>query len=311
MMFFFIRFLLPLFLFSFTSLTMAASTCQKAKVAVQVLGSGGPELDDQRASSSYIVWRGGQAKVLVDIGGGASLRFEESGAKIEDLAAIAFTHLHVDHSADFPALVKAAFFSRRQQDLPLYGPEGNELLPSMTQFVQTLFGRKGAWPYLSDFLPKVSGGSFKLKPTTVAKDKKNIQVVYDKDGITLSAISTHHGPLPALAWRVDVGDKSISFSGDMNNDYHTLTHLAQNSDVLIAHNAVPESATGVARRLHMPPSVIGQISKDANIKQLVLSHRMKRTLGAKNATATMQEIRKNYQGKASFANDLNCFVVAP
>jgi len=58
-----------------------AQTCGEEGVAVQVLGSGGPELQDKRASSSYLIWQEGQARVLVDAGGGSALRFGESGGK--------------------------------------------------------------------------------------------------------------------------------------------------------------------------------------------------------------------------------------
>ncbi len=84
--------------------------------AVQVLGSGGPELADKRASSSYLVWIGGKPRVLVDIGGGAALRFGESGATVSDLDVILLTHLHVDHTADLPALINASFFGEPQHD---------------------------------------------------------------------------------------------------------------------------------------------------------------------------------------------------
>ena len=60
----------------------AAQSCGSQGVAVQVLGSGGPELQDKRASSSYLVWENGQARVLVDAGGGSALRFgERAGPK--------------------------------------------------------------------------------------------------------------------------------------------------------------------------------------------------------------------------------------
>jgi ribonuclease BN (tRNA processing enzyme) len=68
---------------------------------------------------------------------------------------------------------------------------------------------------------------------------------------------------------------------------------------------VPEGATGVERRLHMPPSVIGEIAEKAHVKNLVLSHRMLRTLGKE--TQTLAEIRKSYAGPLEFANDLDCF----
>ena len=78
-----------------------AQTCGGQGVAVQVLGSGGPELQDKRASSSYLVWQDGQARVLVDAGGGSALRFGESGANMSQLDVILFTHFHVDQKELF------------------------------------------------------------------------------------------------------------------------------------------------------------------------------------------------------------------
>jgi ribonuclease BN (tRNA processing enzyme) len=55
----------------------------------------------------------------------------------------------------------------------------------------------------------------------------------------------------------------------------------------------------------MPPSVIGHIAQAAKVKQLVLSHRMLRTLGKEDET--LGAIRKSYNGPAAFADDLSCF----
>jgi phosphoribosyl 1,2-cyclic phosphodiesterase len=86
-------------LLGFTFLPSAsAQSCGAQGVAVQVLGSGGPELQDKRASSSYLVWENGQARVLVDAGGGSALRFGESGAQMSQLDVLLFSHFHVDHS---------------------------------------------------------------------------------------------------------------------------------------------------------------------------------------------------------------------
>src|ERR1700746_2102805 len=72
----------------------AAQSCGPQGVAVQVLGSGGPELQDKRASSSYLVWQDGRARVIVDAGGGSALRFGESGAQMSPLELLLFTHFH-------------------------------------------------------------------------------------------------------------------------------------------------------------------------------------------------------------------------
>jgi ribonuclease BN (tRNA processing enzyme) len=125
--------------------------------------------------------------------------------------------------------------------------------------------------------------------------------------MALYAVTVIHGQVPALAWRIEIGGKRIVFSGDTNGEGEGLTQLASNADLFVAHNAVPEGATGVERRLHMPPSVIGATAANAHVKQLVLSHRRLRTLGKENETET--EIKRRYSGPIQFANDLDCFPI--
>ena len=292
---------------SISGASLARSDCGANGVALQVLGSGGPEImQDRRASSSYLVWLNGKARLLVDAGGGSALNFGRSSAAFEDLDAIVFTHFHVDHSADLPVFVKASWFGDRTRGLPLFGPTGNRLMPSMRGFVTALFDDKqGAFRYLSDFIDSSPTNAYKLEAQDITATGKSLWSGFHNAHLRLSAIPVHHGPVPALAWRVDLADRSITFSGDMNGDNHTLVKLAVGSDLLVAHNAIPEGATGVARQLHMPPSVIGRIAAGARVKQLVLSHRMQRTLGRE--TQTRHIIQQNYRGPIEFANDLDCF----
>jgi ribonuclease BN (tRNA processing enzyme) len=282
-------------------------SCGSQGIAVQVLGSGGPELPDKRASSSYLVWEDGQARALIDAGGGSALRFGESGATMSQLDVILFSHLHVDHSGDFPVLVKSSWFEDRKRPLPIYGPPGNEYFPSTREFVYDFFGdKRGAYRYLSELLVAGEDGSYKLQPHNVAAGSMPV-AVFSNGALTVSTVRVIHGGVPALAWRVELHGKRIVFSGDTNGDGEGLVRLANNADLFVAHNAVPEGATGVERRLHMPPSVIGQIAENAHVKNLVLSHRMLRTLGKESQTEA--EIRKHYSGPLTFANDLNCFPV--
>jgi ribonuclease BN (tRNA processing enzyme) len=288
------------FYFLFSILLLAQSN-----VALQVLGSGGPEMGDKRASSAYILWIDGKSKILIDFGGGASLRFEEVGAKIEDLKVILLTHLHIDHTADLPALMKGSFFTRASGDLHLYGPKGNTFMPHTQSFVQRLFEKDaGAWEYLGDHLD--GEADLQLKAHNI-KETYKPKVIYTQGEIKISAISVHHGPIPAIAYRVDIGSKSITFSGDMNGDFHTLETLAYKSDILVAHNAVPKGAKGVAAKLHMTPNIIGQIAQKTAPKLLILSHRMRRTLGKEKETT--REIKRYYQGKIRFANDKSFYKV--
>ncbi len=295
---------------------VAARNCGDDDVAVQILGSGGPELQTKRASSSYLIWIDGKARVLVDAGGGSALRFGESGAQMTDLDVVLLTHLHVDHSADLPALIKSSWFEDRRRPLPLYGPGGNRLMPSTVAFVRTLFdGTRGAYRYLGEFISPLDKNSYKLEPHDVREPPPRLGAprrkeplilpVFRNDRLNVQAIAVAHGPLPTLAFRVETGGKAVVFSGDTNGDGANLPALAAGADLLVAHNAVPEGATGVERALHMPPSVIGEIARGARVKQLVLSHRMLRTLGREEET--LAAIRKRYAGPVEFADDLGCY----
>ena len=240
-----------------------------------MLGSGGPELQDKRASTSYLIWRDGVPRVLVDSGGGSALRFGESGATMSDLDVILLTHLHIDHTADLAALVKSSFFEERQRPLPLFGPEGNPNFPSTTRFIQSLFGTpNGAYRYLNDFVTPGAAGAYLLESHNVEPGPHEVRKIHDSGG---------------------------------NNG--NLEQIARNADLFVAHNAVPEGATGVERSLHMPPGVIGKIASTAAVKQLVLSHRMLRTLG--HEAGSLEAIRSSYGGAVHFADDLQCFPVRP
>jgi ribonuclease BN (tRNA processing enzyme) len=288
---------------------VSAQSCGSTGIAVQVLGSGGPEMADKRASTSYLIWQDGKARVIVDAGGGSALRFGESEAKMSDIDVFLFSHFHVDHSGDFPALVFSSWFGNRTRPLPVYGPSGNQYMPSTTEFVHDLFSDpNGAWRYLSEMVEPNPQGTYELQPHNVAPSSTPVLVFRNSD-MSAYAVSVVHGVFPALAWRVEIGGKRIVFSGDTNGEGEGLTQLATNADLFVAHNAVPENATGLERRLHMPPSVIGATAANAHVKQLVLSHRMLRTLGKEEKDATSTEIRRRFSGPVAFANDLDCFPV--
>lgn len=282
--------------------------CDARGTVLQVLGSGGPELQDQRASSSYLLWSNGTPTVLVDAGGGSALRFGQSGASVSSLEIILLTHLHVDHTADLPALVKSSFFENRAAPLPLYGPAGNDSFPSTTRFVKTLFGAPdGAYRYLAGFVSDAASGTYRIEAHDLRLRIGEIRRIHEAHGVRAFAVAVAHGGVPAIAYRVEIGATRVAFSGDTNGDGDNLERLAKDADVLVAHNAVREGATGVERALHMPPSVIGRIARDAGVQRLVLSHRMLRTLGHEAETEAI--IRRSFAGPVVFADDLDCFAV--
>ena len=98
-----------------------AQSCTGNPVAVQVLGSGAPGFVKDRANTSYLLWVGSQAKILVDAGGGAYVRFGQAQAKFSDLSMILVSHLHPDHSSDLPGVLWSGRNTRNDM-LPIAGP---------------------------------------------------------------------------------------------------------------------------------------------------------------------------------------------
>jgi len=278
------------FLLLFLSLSLLASD-----ISVQVLGSGGPE-GGERASSSYLIKKDGKAIVLVDFGGGAFLRFGQAKAKLEDLQAVLITHLHIDHVVDLPALMKAGYFSDRESPLALLGPGGNEYFPGFDQYLQTQFGSKGSYRYMSDIL-STDSESFSILAYEI-KSKKTLQI---KD-LTVTSIPVNHGIVPALAYRVDIDGKSIVLSGDTTAQGTHLEEISKDADILVAHHAVSQEACIGATMLHMTPRRIAQIVSTSKPKTLLLSHRMKRTFGSEEQSTRI--IQSNYAGKIIWAEDL-------
>lgn len=275
-------------------LLLTLTTLFGAKIEFEVLGSGGPEIDG-RASTSYLLWVDDEAKLIVDMGSGSMLRFEQSHARLESLEAVVLTHMHIDHSVDLASFMKAGYFSSRRESLDVIGPEGNRYFPSMKEFVERLFGSDGAYEYMQDILEDDSD-SFTLKAIDI--EKKTTRVYKD---FTLTMTPVHHGNVPAIAVRIDVDGKSILISGDTNNKNHSLEKLAYEVDLFVAHHAIPKFAKGYATQLHMKPTEIANIAQKSHVKSVLLTHRMKRTLG--NEKETLEIIGKIYKGKVSFAED--------
>lgn len=276
---------------------------------VVILGSGGPELSDKRASVSYLVREGGKARFLIDMGTGAALNFKRADARIEDLYALLLTHFHVDHVNDLPAFVMASFFSSRQHDLPIYGPSGDHGIPALPDFLQRQFGSEGAYPYLADFLN--GDAAFALRPTVASTDWQQPHLFQAQvQGFTVQAIAVHHGRMPALGWRIAKNGCAVTISGDTNNQGHTLDMLARPGDLFIAHNAVPESSQDeVALQLHMRPSEIGRIAARTGSRAVVLTHFMRRTEQA--GAETSAAIRRHYSGPLFFAQDMDQHPLLP
>jgi ribonuclease BN (tRNA processing enzyme) len=278
----------------------SAQTCAGNPVAVQILGSGGPAFNRERASAGYLLWVGAQAKMVVDLGGGTFARFAQSQAKPTDLALVAISHLHPDHTSDLPAFLWATR-NNRQEALPIVGPTGNNAAPSFPAFVSRLFDEKtGAFQVLGSVLGATQGGApaMRLEVGVVDVKKEQPSTVFDRDGMTVTALGIPHGPMPALAYRVQTRDLSVVFSTDQTGTNPKFVDFARGANVLIMHLAI---AAGATSPLHAAPAVVGRIAHDAGVGRLIVSH-----IGQYNLDAAIAELKTAYAGPLTIGADLQC-----
>lgn len=310
---------------------LGADTCPaSAGVSVQVLGSGGPVADDGRASSAYLVWVDGRARALVDIGGGAMLRFAEAGADFRDLDAVLLTHLHADHSAGLPALLKSGYFAGRERSLVLAGPSAGGPFPSVEDFLAALLQPgSGAFAYLSGYLDGTGGLPYlRVAIVEIEDDEDDGDDEDSEDGaagaddeedldisrialrdspLRIEAAGGSHGPVPAVFYRVQAGGKVIVFAGDHDGRGGVLADFAEDADVLVAHMPIPEDAGTGIRALHATPSRVGELAREAAVGQLVLSHFMAGSLA--DLEAGVDAVRARYDGPVLAAEDLSCLTL--
>jgi ribonuclease BN (tRNA processing enzyme) len=291
------------------NIVFASAECP-GHVSVEVLGSGGPLADDERASTGYLVWIDAKARLLIDAGGGTFLRFAESGAQVSDLKGILISHFHADHVSDLPSILKSGSFERGATRVTVIGPSRSDKFPGLNEFLGLLFDPdSGAFRYLSDY----AGGP--ENPGALEPIEVNVASVTSTSfdlggGITVSAIPVIHGEVPALAFLVTIDGKTTVFAGDQSefSEYFEESLAGTEPDLLIAHHAIREGA-GQPRGLHRDPYSIGELAARMKAGRLVLSHNMKRALD--DLSHGLPAIREGYDGPVNVASDHGCFIVSP
>jgi len=286
-----------------------AQSCSGGSATVQILGSGGPALSPERASASYLLWIGGQARMLVDMGGGAYLRFGQSGAKTSDLALVAISHLHPDHVSDLPALLWLSH-TVRTEPLPIVGPSagkgaagptGNDVAPDFQTFLSRLFDEKsGAFQVLGGALGG-KGNGVRLNVSTVDVLKAEPTTVFEGQGLKVTALGIPHANMPTLAYRVETPAGSVVFSSDQNGTDPKFVDFARDADTLIMHMQVP---AGTANNpLHAAPAVVGRLAQNARVRRLIVSHI---GLAGPVLEAAIADLKAAYTGPLTVGADLQC-----
>ncbi|WP_374547441.1 MBL fold metallo-hydrolase [Rhodoblastus sp.] len=301
----------PFLVFASSNSIRAQASAQNASapaLELVTLGSGGPGALG-RAGSSHLILIHGEPRILVDAGPGSFVRLGESKLSLDKIDIVLLTHLNADHVSELPGIIKArAVALHRPIRFRVFGPEGSgkqgqiTYFPSTRRFMDLMFGPEGAFAYLPDFAGRITFETVDLPARTGAQDKP--QVIFDEQGLTIRAISGHHGDAPAVAYRIDYGGKQIVFSGDMDEKgLDNLRKIASGASLLVFNSAVldPPKAPPILYSFHSPPGAIGRVAAEAKVSAVLLAHLSPAT--EQNRQEVEDSIHASYSGPVRFAED--------
>lgn len=255
---------------------------------VALCGSGSPLPDPTRAGPCSAVIIDGKM-FIVDIGGGAVRNLGLMGLNPGATEALLLTHFHSDHIDGMGELMLQRWAGGgRDAPLPVIAPEGVEVIvdglnAAYAADVQYRIAHHGE----ATMSPTGAGG---VAEPFVAPQGQEQTIVYDQEGIRITAFPVHHEPIsPAVGYRFDYKGRSVVFSGDTVksaaveeacNGCDLLVHEVLNAEMVGTMEAGFEKA-GRPRLVkimsdipdyHTSPVEAAETAKAARAKMLIFSH---------------------------------------
>ena len=288
---------------------------------VTLLGTGAALIDPDRRHTSLTI-QVGDAAYMIDAGTGATRAMIGAAINPLDVRALFLTHLHFDHTADLPVFVLGSWMSDRRGALPVYGPEGTR------EMCAHLF-EGGAFDV--DIRARANYPQRQVNLEVLRPAVSIIQkgLIHEDDRIRVTALPVEHIPSEicrCYAFRFETDTKSVVFSGD-TRALPEMVDFARGADLLIHEATFPEEAiafrakNGIGTYSHTSPLQLGEIARDAGVRQLVATHighwdstnPIVRKLAAKHMPVEIMgpdlldrvaaDIRANYDGPLQIARD--------
>jgi len=290
-----------------------AATASAQDMRVTLLGTGTPILNVNRFGMSTLVEANGH-KLLFDAGRGAAIRLHQRQVPLRDITAIFITHMHSDHLTSLPDLYATAPLptddGRRTTPLALWGPPG---IKKVATGIETMFSENNRIRLLGGEVKKTA---LKIRATQIKPG-----VIFDKDGITVTAFLVNHGHVePAYGYRIDYAGHSVVLSGDTSY-IPALVAKARTVDLLVHSVAIGSRALEQAEPAYVNrfyeylanPETLARILTEAAPAQAVASHISLYSRGdIPRATEAelLERVQAGYQGPFIIGQDLMSFVIS-
>ena len=279
------------------------------QMRVTLLGTGSPVPSATRYGMSTLVQAGGH-NLVFDAGRGATVRLTQAGVPIGQIDGVFITHYHSDHVNGLSDLWMTGYvpaFGGREGAFNVYGPTGVEALVA---------GLRQA--HDDDIAVRVADGELERDTTEItAHEFAGEGVVFDQDGVTVTAFEVQHDPNnaiePAMGYRVDYAGRSVLVSGDTVPNENVIEYGA-GVDLLIHEVAEFEDTSALPQVYahHTNPRQAGEIFTEAAPRMAVYSHIVNGT-SSKAPGVSDEELerrtRETYDGPLAVGRDLMSFLL--
>ena len=281
---------------------------RRATTRLILLGTaGGPRARATRSATAQAIVVGDTAYV-VDCGDGVARQLVLAGVPLRAVRHIFITHHHSDHNADYGNLILLAWAAGLRTRLDSWGP------PPLARMTDLVFQLNAA-----DIAARTPDEiRVPLRPLVHAHELRDGGLVLEDQRGRVTAALVHHPPFArAFAYRFDMPDRSIVFSGDTTRT-DSLVKLAHNADVLV-HEALYDAAaverlvanvpnaTDLKRSIlshHTTAEDAGRVAAAAGVGMLVLSHLIPAEDPEVTEEMWISAARRHFDGRIVVAKDL-------
>ncbi|THD66890.1 MBL fold metallo-hydrolase [Phenylobacterium sp.] len=255
---------------------------------VTFCGTSGPLPVKDRAKTCVAI-QAGPAMYMVDVGPESTKNMQAWRMPMAAARAVFLTHLHSDHIGEVGEFNMQSWVAGRPAPLILVGPPGTD---KVADGFNEVYGpdhgfRNAHHEHDAVKLPIAAG---LLKAQVVPVPASGTAVVWNQDGLKVTAIVVHHNPAtPAYGYRFDYKGRSVVVSGDTikwpplaaaAKGADVLIHEAQNADMTrqmvqglqMMGNGRMSSIMADTLTYHTTPVEAADIARMAGVKRLVLYH---------------------------------------
>ena len=254
---------------------------------VVITGSGSSWPDPDRSSSSQVI-QVSDEPLLFDCGPGTGMSLMKAGINPTTISRIFLTHLHMDHSLEFPSIIFQSYLMGKKGKFDLYGPTG------IANSCRLLFDQ--VYSYAPKIVGMIRREGLEVTPHEVAGGL----VCQGRNYRVLSA-HTDHG-IAGVAFRIESGRRAVVISGD-SRPSKSVIGLAKGADVLIHECSFPDDMIKFARTTHHSvPSEVGKVASQAGVKKLVLTHLFPQCKGREKEM--VRSAKSKFSGEVIASSDL-------